>query len=206
MGQFLPFCAQQLARHSPGLHRSPSLSEAFAGKFTLLQATLISAGISDRTDGRFAWGKAGGEGRRWVQGEGRVAAVFALHPQHLPRVPPRPFKSKHRETPANLRCRQAAGKEKEAAQGHGLGCALISPPFSQKSTPRPHAALPGPGMTLRSTSPLVNISLYLPNFNGVTHAAFIAMAGSHYISLYIIFPPAFRAGKVQRPGQRLKGW
>lgn len=111
-----------------------------------------------RGEGRRQAGRTGAGGG----GGGTVATVFALHPQHLPCRPPPHFESKHRETSANVQGWQAAGKVKEAARGHGQGSAPISPPSSQKGTPRSHAVLRGPGMTLRSMSPLVNVSFSFP--------------------------------------------
>lgn len=145
-----------------------------------------------------------GEGRQGgrAQGEGTVAAVFALHPPHLPRPP---LQQQTQGTPCKGAAPAGCGAAKRGSTGPLAGtCARFNLSL-QRGTPRWHATLCGPGMTCRNMSPLVNISLFLPNFSGVIHNASIAMAGSRYISLCIIFPPAFRAGKVQRPEQHLKG-
>lgn len=85
-----------------------------------------------------------------------MAAVFALHPQHLP-CPS--FKSKHREQPANI---AGCGEGERGSTGPSAGICTHCPPSSQKGTPKSHAVLCDPGMTLRNMSPLVNISCSIP--------------------------------------------
>lgn len=158
-------------------------------------------GFQPELMGELPWRRRGEreEGRQGGQGEGMVVLCLLCT---LSPCPLSSFKSKHGEIPA--RCSTGGLRGQQKGQHEATSRDLH--PFSLLLSGRyPHGLLPGPGMTLRSMSPLVNISFSFA-LSSVIPDVLIAIAGSHSLSLCSVFPPAFRAGKVQHPKEHLEGW